>query len=40
MDVLKFINSKDIREHLKSINYEFNLLEVAWLIYQSRNVSI
>lgn len=28
MDILRFINSKDIREHLGNINYEFNSLEM------------
>ena len=40
MNILNFINSKDIREHLKAINYEFNSLEAAWLIYHSRNATI
>lgn len=40
MDILRFINSKDIREYLKTINYEFNSLEAAWLIYQCRNATI
>ena len=24
MDILRFVNSKDIREHLRNIGYEFN----------------
>lgn len=40
IDILRFINSKDIREYLKTINYEFNSLEAAWLIYQCRNATI
>ncbi len=40
MDILRFINSKDIREYLKLINYEFNSLETAWLIYQCKNATI
>lgn len=36
MDIFKYVNSKDIREHLKSINYKFNTLEAIWLIYQCR----
>lgn len=40
MEVLKFINSKDIREYLKKIDYKFNSLEAAWLIYQCRNATI
>ena len=40
MDILRFINSKDIRNHLKGINYQFNTLEAAWLIYQSTNYTL
>lgn len=40
MDILQFINSKDIRKHLKKINYQFNTLEAAWLIYHSYNHSV
>ncbi len=40
MDVLRFINSRDIREHLRNINYEFNSLEAAWLIYQCKTATI
>lgn len=39
MDTFQFINSKDIREHLKSIHYAFTSLETAWLIRQCRNIS-
>lgn len=40
MDILKFINSKDIRNHLEKIGYEFNSLEAAWLIYQCRSATV
>lgn len=40
MDIFRFVNSKDVREHLKSIDYEFNSLEAAWLIYQCRDAAI
>jgi len=40
MDILRFVNSKDIREHLRNINYTFNSLEVAWLIYQCKTATI
>ena len=29
MDIFRFVNSKDIREYLRSIGYEFNSLEAA-----------
>ena len=35
MDILQFINSRNIRNHLKSIDYPFSTLEVAWIIYHS-----
>lgn len=40
MDIYQYINSKDIRTHLKSIGYRFNALEAAWLVYQSRVISM
>lgn len=40
MDITKFINSKDIREHLINIGYKFNSLEAAWLIFQCKSASI
>lgn len=40
MDILQFINSNAIRNHLEKINYQFNTLEAAWLIYHSYNYSV
>lgn len=40
MDVLKFVNSKDIRKHLQDIGYECSPLEAAWLIYQCRSATV
>jgi len=40
VDILRFINSKDIRKHLKDIDYKFNSLEAAWLIYQCHDATI
>ena len=40
MDILRFINSRDIREHLEQIHYEFNSLEAAWLIWWCQTASI
>lgn len=40
MDIFRFVNSKDIREHLRDIGYEFNSLEAAWLIYQCCDATI
>ena len=36
MDICSFINSPDIAEHLQNIGYQFNSIEAAWLIFQSR----
>lgn len=38
MDIYSFVNSKDIRQHLRDINYQFNSLEAAWLIFQCRRL--
>lgn len=40
MDILRFVNSKDIRAHLAKLGYQFSSLEAAWLIYQCRDATI
>lgn len=40
MDILQFINSNAIRNHLKKKNWQFDTLEAAWLIYHSYNHSV
>ena len=40
MDIYCYINSKDIREYLRSTGYTFNSLETAWLIYQCKSMTI
>lgn len=35
-DICKFINSKDIRDYLIDINYQFSVPEYAYLIWQNR----
>ena len=40
MELLRFVNSKDIREHLRKINYSFDPLEAAWLIYQCHDATV
>lgn len=40
MDILRFVNSKAIRNHLADIHYQFDSLEAAWLIYQCRDATI
>ena len=39
-EILTFVNSKDIRKHLKEIGYQFNALEAAWLVWQSRDSTL
>lgn len=38
MDVYKFINSKDMREYLKSLDYQFTAAEAAWIVFQNNHV--
>lgn len=40
MDIYRFMNSKDIASYLQEINYEFNAMEAAYLIEQSREATI
>lgn len=40
MDIYDFLNSRDVRQHLKGINYEFSTLEKAFIIYKSNHRSL
>ena len=40
MQIADFIDSKDIREHLKKIDYKFKSDEAAFVVWQSSNKSI
>lgn len=40
MDVYRFINSRDVAEHLKCIGYEFTMPEAAFLVYWSRHATL
>lgn len=40
MNTYEFINSKDISEYLKEIDYQFSAYEMAYLIYQSERTTI
>lgn len=40
MDIYRFINSKDIREYLRDIDYTFTVPERAFLIYMSHTTTL
>lgn len=40
MDIYSYVNSRDIGDYLKSVNYEFNSKEAAWLIWQCFSISL
>ena len=40
VDVCRFINSKDIRDYLRSIHYQFTPIEAAWLINECRELTL
>ena len=40
MDISFFINSKDIRDYYKKINYKYNTIEAAWLISQCQHITL
>ena len=40
MDLFRFIDSKDIREHLRQIGYPFTAPEAAFLVWQCRNATL
>lgn len=39
-EVYRFIDSKDIREHLKNIRFEFSDRDIAYLIWQCDSISV
>lgn len=40
MDIYQFIDSKDIREHCRKLGHQFNTVESAYLVWQSRNTPL
>ena len=40
MDFTKFIDSRDIAEHLKKLDYKFTAPEAAYLVYQSSRATL
>ena len=40
MDIYKFIDSKDIREHCRKLGHQFNTIESAYLVWQSRSTPL
>lgn len=40
MDLLKFVDSKDIREHFRKINCQFSTVEAAFIVWQSGRVPL
>ena len=40
MDIYRFLNSKDIAEYLRNIDYKFSVIEAACLIYRCRKITL
>ncbi len=40
MDAFKWFNSRDVRDYLRKINYQFNTLETAWLVYCNQSACL
>lgn len=40
MDAFKWFNSRDVRDYLRKINYQFNTLETAWLVYSNQSACL
>ena len=39
-EICRFVNSKDIKQHLLTIDYNFTTVEAAWLVYQCKAVTL
>lgn len=40
MDIYRFVDSRDIREHLEKINYDFSTQEAAYIVWHCRTASL
>ena len=40
MDILRFVNSTAVREHLRNIGHEFTAAQAAYLIDNCRSITI
>ena len=40
MDIYSYLNSPDVAEHCRKLNYQFNALETAFIINDCRRISI
>lgn len=40
MDIYQYVPSKDIREYLQKIGYEFSALEAAYIIWNNKNITL
>ena len=40
MDFYKYINSKDVAEHLKKTNFHLNPLQCLWIIFQNEHITL
>ena len=40
MDILQFINSRDIRAYLRKTGYVFGAMEAAYVVYQSQTATL
>ena len=40
MDIYNFMNSKDVAEHCRKINHQFNSIEAAFIVYLNRSTTI
>ena len=40
MDIINFINSKDIAEHLQKISYQFSPEEAMFVIHEGRDIPL
>ena len=40
MDIARFINSPDVRDHIRNVGYQFTSTEAAWLIWQCRLITL
>ena len=40
MDIYSYMNSRDIAEHCRSLNHQFNAMEAAFIVYWNHSITL
>lgn len=40
MDIYKYLNSKDVEKYLRDMNYQFNPIQMAWIVWHCKHITL